>query len=199
MIDVSTGTVDRALVAEPSTWRRYLPNMGQSRGQWLGPEVAAAVRANGEIYLVRGDEYEIDVLSPEGRLVRRIRASVERTPVDARDLEDWIQSSRYSFGDDEVRELGPPDLKPIAGRLLVAPSGRLLMNRRDLSSLRNADPETFFETWDLVGANGRVEGRFNVDASTYLRVLTDSMVYAIVRDALDVQYIVGYRIVPTGD
>ena len=53
--------------------------------------------------------------------------------------------------------------------------------------------------WDLLGLNGHVEGRFTIDHSVYLRVLTDSVVYAIKRDELDVQYIVGYRIVASDE
>ena len=124
---------------------------------------------------------------------------MDRTPLGSGDLEAWERGLedgyRFSFGDEEMRDLGPPAVMPIAGRLLVAPSGRLLVNRRDLSSLPQTPRDRIVETWDLVAANGRVEGRFTHDQSVYLRVLTDSMVYAIVRDELDVQYIVGYRIV----
>ncbi len=73
------------------------------------------------------------------------------------------------------------------------------MKRRDLSSLPLVPREESSETWDLLGPEGRIEGRFTTHPSVNPRVLTDSRLYAIVRDEMDIQYIVGYRILPAGN
>jgi hypothetical protein len=43
---------------------------------------------------------------------------------------------------------------------------------------------------------GRIAGRFNVGRHINLKTIPDTHVYAILRDDLDVQYLVEYRIVP---
>jgi len=80
------GASGAPIVAMESTLRRYLPDMGRSREKWLGPRATAAVRTNGEIYTVAGDAYEIVVRASDGRMLRRIRADVERIEADALDV-----------------------------------------------------------------------------------------------------------------
>lgn len=191
-MDLTDGTAGVAVLEVPSTIRRYLPDMERSREQWMGPTVEAAVRPNGELYLTKGDDYEIEVFSPTGHLLRIIRADVERTPVSEGDFQSAATEARFRFGLDEIRELGHPDERPIPGRILVGPSGGFLVKRLDLSSLPGASPEGFREVWDVFLPNGRVAGRLTTDRSIRPRVFTDEFLYAIVRDDLDVQYIVRF-------
>lgn len=194
-LDLIEGRAGRPIIERPSKRRRYLSNMGQSRVQWMGPEVAAAVRANGEIYLVDGDEYTILVFSPEGELVRKTHAGVDRIRLGEEDLEQAISESTYGFGEEEVRDLGAPAFLPVVGRLLVSPNGQVLIHRRDLSESAGDEAERF-GIWDLLDADGRIVGRITIDENVRPLVLTDSHLYTITRDELDVQYIVGYQIVP---
>lgn len=201
-LHIDSARLGPPILEAPTTLRRYLADE-RSVFQWFGPQVAATVRANGEIYYVDGDDYEIRVLSPEGRLVREMRAEVERQPLKAGDLEAALrryqESSRFTIGIAEWRELGPPAFKPVPGRLLVAPGGRLLVERRDLGPVPLDPDDSTPWTWDLLSPEGRILGRMTVDRRINLQVLTDSALYAIARDELDVQYIVRYRIVPVGD
>jgi len=198
---LEAGAAGPPVLEVPSTLRRYLPpDLGRSRSQWLGPRVEAAVRPNGEIFLVRGDAYEIEVFSTQGELLRKITGDVDRIPITGRDFQDALEGSGYSFGAEEFEALGHPEVRPISGRLLVAPSGRVLMKRLDLSSLPRVPSRESMQTWDLISSEGRVQGRVTADGNVQFRILTDSLLYAIARDTLDVQFVLAYSLEPgTGE
>jgi hypothetical protein len=198
-VDLTNGSVGVPVVEAPSGLLRDIPGMDGAVAQWNGPQAEAAMRRDGEIYVVDGSEYRIDVYSPSGQFSKSIRAAVKRIPVRGEDFEAGLAGMRSTLGFNEIKELGYPEVRPVSGRLFVAPSGRLIMNRRDLSSIPMwGERSPFWETWDLLGSNGRVLGRFTTDQRILPEVLTDERLYAIVRDELDVQYVVRYRIVGPG-
>lgn len=192
-VDLGDGTAGMPLLEIPSIRRRYLPDMQRSQGQWFGANVEAAVRPNGQVYLVNGDDYEVDIFSPAGEPLRRVRADVDRVPLRDQDFRSALDDMGSFFGLEVLQELGHPEVKPISGRLLVGPSGGFLIKRLDLSSNPRAPQEQYREVWDLFGADGRIAGRLTTNRSIDLRVFSDEFLYAIARDDLDVQYVVRYR------
>ena len=135
-------------------------------------------------------------LNPEHELLRSesVREGLRELALANRiDLPGAYSVRLGILGLDEIRDLGHPEVRPIPGRLLVAPSGGFLMNRLDLSSLPRAPNEEFKEVWDLFGPDGKITGRLTTDRSISLRVLKDEFLYAISRDEFDVQYVVRFR------
>ncbi len=195
-VNLSEGTKGPPIIEEPSTLRRYWPDLGRSVSQWYGHTVEAAVRPNGEIYLVNGSDYEIRIFSAKGEVVKRIRAAEDRTPLSDAEFDAVLADGESWFGEKQVRELGYPEFRPISGRLLVAPSGGFLMKRMDLSSSPRMPDAEVWEVWDLFDPDGKISGRLTTDGSVNLRVMTDEFVYGILRDEFDVCYAVRYRLAP---
>ncbi len=204
-VDPLNGVAEGPLVQSPGALQWFEEVDGRSVSQWLGPVPAAAIRENGEIYLARGDRYEVSVLSPTGSLVRIVRALV--SPPEYSDAEYGAAMAREAAYYDSVKMSTYGELlaqgrrilervrtRPVTGRLFVSPSGRILIERRDLDSDPSPRATRDTTTWDLLHADGRITGRIAVPPNVRLYVLRDTHLYAVARDSLDVQSIVRYRV-----
>lgn len=197
-LDLTEGALTSHIIEEPSVRRQYLPD-GRSREQWMGARATGTVTSTGEVYVARGDEYEIRVYSLDGQLLRIVRADVDRAPLTRREMEEALEREiqaysdpRFAFGIDQARALGPPEHKPIVGNLLASPDGWILLQRVDLASPR--EDQRGSEVWDLLDAEGRIVGQFEGLPNSRFLLFDHTRVYAVERDDLDVQSLVRYRI-----
>ncbi len=85
---------------------------------------------------------------------------------------------------------------PALGRIFVSPSGAILVERPDLVDNPVALEWTQLGRqrthWDYFNPEGRFEGMVSFEANFTPRTLTDAAVYGVLRDDLDVEYVVRY-------
>lgn len=205
-VDVANGEVLDPVVEMPGRPRVYWEDLDRSDTQWLSPEPTAAVRPNGEIYVTDGTGYEIHVVSPSSELLRSIRADAVPVRISDAEFEEGVRKVVEYYDSaglppawgrrfaEAAEAGGRPEIRPVPGRLFVAPNGRMLLQRRDL----DPDPSPYAtqdsSTWDLLRPSGRIDGRLQLPAHTLVSELTDDYLYVIERDELDVQYVVRYRL-----
>lgn len=205
-VDVANGEVLDPIVEVPGRPRVYWEDLDRSTTPWLGPEPTAAVRWTGDVYVTDGAGYAIQVFSPSGALRRTIRADAAPVEISDREFEAGVRTvvEYYDSGGlppewgrrfaEAAEAGGRPEARPVPGRLLVAPNGRMLLERRDLDPDPSvlANPDT--SSWDLLRPSGRIAGRLRLPPRTLVAELADEHLYLIERDELDVQYIVRYRL-----
>ncbi len=202
-------------VLECSLGRRFGMPMGPTtteRAPLWEPYQRYAVDGAGCLYLTQPEIYRIDVMDSDGNLTRRISRAYDPVPISrsmgARFLSavtahyDTIESRPTEFAVDPVqgyRERANlptvPNL-PALGRILVSPSGAILVERPDLVD----DPIALEWTqlgrqrahWDYFNLDGQFEGTVQFEANFTLHTLTDAAVYGVLRDELDVEYVIRY-------
>jgi hypothetical protein len=169
---------------------------------------SSAIGSNGRVYYTPGDAYRIDVIDGiDGRLLRRIVSDFQSAPVSDALIDDAIANERERVRDappgsetamfakvvDKRIALPVPERLPVFGGFFYAsPSGRLLVLREDLDEdpVRMGNPSV----WDLFDADGRLQGRLTLPVGVLPLRLTDDALLARVRDELDVEYFVKYRL-----
>jgi hypothetical protein len=204
-LDLRTGTAGAPIVEIPSVLRWYETDLLRSVRQWMGPEVSAGINETGEVYVADGASYQVIVFSPEGQRLRIIRGVIEPPSyTDAeydfdvnRELAEYNKAEGSTYGAvfaEGARQLPRVRTRPVTGRMLVAPGGRLLLERRDLDPDPSPRARADTTSWDLIEASGRIAGRVSLPPNIRPLVLTDTHLYAVVGDNLDVASIARYRI-----
>lgn len=202
-------------VLEYSLGRRFGMPMGPTtteRAPLWEPYQRYAVDGMGCLYLTQPEIYRIDVIDSDGNLVRHISRMYDPVPISrsmgARFLSavtahyDTIESRPTEFAVDPVQGYreranlpSVPNL-PALGRILVSPSGAILVERTDLVENPVALEWTQLGRqrthWDYFNPEGRFEGMVSFEANFTPRTLTDAAVYGVLRDELDVEFVVRY-------
>jgi hypothetical protein len=191
------------------------------------PERPHAFDDAGRLYIAHGEPYRIDVHDPAGTLVRTISRKTEPVPIRDVDLQRVREmiAARYDTmtprpGRDpraerdrvtarvqRQRNFDPRPTLPPTGRLLVSHDGSLWIERVD-----NAAPATLVEerlfamfagvrrnsTWDLFDADGRFLAAVELHPDFRAHAVRGLEVTGVLKDDLDVEYVVTYRASPPG-
>lgn len=181
---------------------------------FLEPTPQHKVGRDGRIYFARGGQYDIEIWSPIDAverpgmmLERRITADVPAMPRTNELVGMYLEAQRERFqnvpsgGEGDIArkiqmedrlELEGPDHRPVIGRLLVSPSGEFLVERLDLDEnpFRTDNPTA----WDLIRDDGVIKGRLTTSDRFRPLALTPRGLLGVLKDELDVQYVVRYRI-----
>lgn len=183
------------------------------------------VDRGGTIYYSHATEYRIDIFSGAGSLLERIRRSTERRPYEEgleAEIEDGLRDGWRSLGstvdEAQIRQMleaalpvTDPEWIPAVDQVLVAADGALWVRRADMhprpamravAAVYGYVPWAWLEEWradwrfDLFSAQGEYRGSVTLPSSFSPMVVTGSHVYGSVRDDLDVEYVVGFEVVP---
>ncbi|MEX0907742.1 MAG: hypothetical protein WD054_05380, partial [Gemmatimonadota bacterium] len=176
------------------------------------PVPQVVIGRDARIYFTGGDKYRIDVHAFDGSgsgdgapgptLVRRITGEVDRVPMTDAEYEADYRAQLARYEDrrplqgeaamahamlvNEYPSVPGAQFVPVVGRMLVDEDGRILLERLDLEPV----------AWDLLAADGRIAGRVRLPYPFTPRRLTPRHLYGVLRDELDVQYVVRYRLRP---
>ena len=171
---------------------------------------------DGFIYYTEASSHEIEVLDTNGKLLRRIRRDVPRVPVTQElvkaykaGVDEFYRSVPNHAGKEEeirrVRDGREPDAEylPIIARLIVGADGSIWLERRDLqgdpvemelnlSFGRGAEPVP--QVWEIMDGDGLAVGSVRLSGYFQPHVVSTDYVVGVLRDALDVEYVVRYRL-----
>jgi len=118
------------------------------------PMVITTVADNDFIYLGYPDKYEINVYSPEGRLVKKITRDYDPTPVSKKDKENFVKMASENLPDvftEEIKEksfqnMKYPKYKPAYQSLVLMEDGWLAVIVDSVE-----DEYTLFDVFDQEG------------------------------------------------
>ena len=192
------------------------------------PVEGAGFDRAGNFYHSPGSEYRINVWDPEGRPMRSIRREHEPVPITNEDVEDLKQRSsspptefpmpedqwqeqlqRYHARIDFQAQLPGPETRPPLGALLVAHDGSFWVERQDhrqpaewweryMSGSFDGPPEV--ETsWDVFSRDGRFLGNVLLPPRFQPMAVAPGYVVGVMRDDLDVEYVVRYGVGPSDE
>ena len=178
---------------------------------------------DGLMYSSDGLTYSIDVHDREGRLVRRITRAHQPATITEQDVAAYLDSMKAIIDDPDRRffpgererlrkkyleqqpALGhPPSLQAI-GAIAVLADGSFSVLRSDLhttareeSYRRNPfdwlDQRIPPRQWDHFGPDGRYRGAVVLPASFSLRHRAGDRITGVLRDSLDVEYVVQFEV-----
>jgi hypothetical protein len=187
--------------------------------------VSSAFDARGNFYVSAGHQYRIDVHDHAGRWLRSIRRDFEPRPIGASDIEELkeLLEARYdtipaTATTNPRRELErllrridgqvtfpiPPFQAPL-GALLVSPEGAFWAERADIASPGRLEFEGMFRgfararlptRWDLYDPSGQFLATIDIDARFTPMAVRGTTVTGVLKDELDVEYIVSYAVAP---
>jgi hypothetical protein len=190
------------------------------------PRLTYELDAAGNVYVVRGENYRIDVYDPAGRHVRGISRTHEPVPIRDEDvalLKERItafydslpaRGTRDSRDErdrvlervDRQRGFNPRPHLPPLGRLLVSPDGSFWIERADVADPATLEFERLFggfgragprETrWDLFDADGVYLASAALDARFAPMAVRGPEITGVYKDDLDVEYVVTFRAAP---
>jgi hypothetical protein len=214
VLDLAKGAFGPPFLRLSRAEQYLLGQMGFIVSPLFAPEPQFAFSENGTVVATIDDTYRLDYFDTTGRIVQRALGETTRIPVKDGDLEAFVRSELAPYpaaalknpeGElvmviemyrNDYPKLPRAKLRPVLGRVFVAPGGRVLVERID------RDPAPFDTTvrathWDLLDPSGRIAGRMTLPPRTVPRRLRDSSLYVITRDDDDVPYVVRYRLPPT--
>lgn len=201
--------VDTLTVLPPGLSVRF--EGGQARLRFFEAEPIWDLGPDGRLVSARNDMYRFEIRGPGGELQRVIRRDFESRPVTEHDKEVFL---------DAIRELAVDQGAPAAAveamfaqatfaehypafaSVLAGPQGTTWVQRiRTGEDLTEGEEGTFdpqdlgSNEWDVFDADGRYLGMTEFPGRFQpLRVVGDTF-YGVQRDAMDVQRVVGYRVV----
>ena len=180
--------------------------------------------AAGSLYLSRGAWYRVDVYDVNGRHARGVSRAHEPDPITDADVEELKRLVRAHFDTiapaadrtpraemqrlldkvDVQAALPLPPAAPVLNRMLVAPDGAFWVERVDTDPPAHLEfrrlvlgqPRTAPTRWDAFDAEGAFLGTVELPARFTPHVLRGARVTGVLRDDLDVEFVVSYRIAP---
>lgn len=183
--------------------------VGSTRALWEA-QPTHAVDGQGRVFVHDGRRYVIDVIDPEGRLVRRIRRTHEPVPIVSAALDGFREKVRTFYDTSSVTyelsraldnarlDLPIPSELPALGRMFASREGGLWVERPDLvgDPVRlefrvDGPPETF---WDIFAPSGEFMGTVELPESFGPAAVTGEQVIGVTTDELGVEYVVRYRV-----
>jgi len=189
------------------------------------PRVGYELDAAGNIYVVAGETYRIDVYDASGRHIRGIARAHEPVPIREEDI-SRLKELIATFYDtipagardpraerDRVleriarqRAFNPRPHLPPLGRLLVSTDGSFWVERADLVDPATLEFERMFggfgratpraSSWDLFDVDGSFLASVELDPRFAPMAVRGSEVTGVYKDELDVEYVVTYRAAP---
>jgi hypothetical protein len=178
----------------------------------FAPEPLWDLAADGTIFTAMNDRFQILVNTPDGTLTRIIRKDVERKPVEEADRNAIRRAMREQMAqvgasptqiEQIIQGIGFADFYPAFGQMFIGPGGDLWVQRirsaREMTA--GAEEEVEFDArnigspeWEIYDQEGRFLGVVTLpDRFTPLNVEGDEL-YGVWRDELDVDYVMGVRI-----
>ena len=182
------------------------------------PNPTFAVDGRGNIHYTDASSYVIDTFNPTGRHTRRLTRTYSPIPVTDELIGRWTSLMRAHWdtttlggelaagkSNDEARAgLSTVRTLPPIGLLLASRAGSLWVERIDLvpdplarQGTRVPTPPTPSK-WDLFDPEGRFLGTVTLPPRFSPRVAGDRWMLGVLRDDLDVQYVVRYDLDPRG-
>lgn len=205
------------------------PFLSLGQGRWTKASFfdgfpSVGVDGRGNIYYSHAADYQIDIFSAAGSLLKRIRRSTARRPYEdglEGEIEDGLRDGwRVSRTVDEsqIRQrleaalpVSDPEWIPSIDQVLVAADGALWVRRADLHprpAMRAVAAAYDYVLWawleewradwrfDLFSAQGEYRGSVTLPSNFTPMAVTNSHMFGSVRDDLDVEYVVGFEVRP---
>lgn len=173
------------------------------------PGPARAIDGRGNIYVSRGWPYRIDVVDSRGNPIRRITRAHDSIPVTDAIVQEVLRRAKAHFDTTsertgaslytyEVRSRMPRvGFVPVINAMRVSADGWLWVRRYDLVPdpvtlmwSRNAPPQS--SHWDVFDPDGRFRWTVTLPPAFSPHAATQNAVIGVLRDELDVQYVVRY-------
>jgi hypothetical protein len=207
-LDPASSTLGPPFLRVPGSARARLaaPGNGPAITPLFADPFSIQPDGTGNLYVVPGRDYRIDVFAPTGQRVRTItrqhrpRAVTDRDLVRLRSCIDdrLARGGRGPAGGAFVERLalGRPEVFPAVARILVADHGAIWVQRADIGDLpiERACGISSPAIWDRFDHTGRFLGTVSLPASFTAHHVSDSAVLGTERDDLDVEYVVRYRV-----
>jgi hypothetical protein len=133
-----------------------------------------ALDGRGSLYFGAGTDYEIRVVSPDGKLLKTIARDFDPVPITSKDKEDMLALIPSVSGVNVRDMILFPDEFPAFGDFVLADEGRLLVKTYE----KGEASKEFY--WDVFDADGRYIAR--VPIVHEIRLWRDGRAYFIVED-----------------
>ena len=153
------------------------------------PRPITVVDPTGGIWRTASGSYQVVRLNERGDTVLVIESATAPPPVTASDRSEFVEASveRSPDGRRVAEEIAGlmPDIKPVISSLTVDDEGRLW--------IRRVGPEDSYPQFDIFGKDGAYHGSVELGflPAPYIPVwIRGGRVYAVVRDSLDVPFVV---------
>ncbi len=174
----------------------------------LSPADGWAVAPDGRIALVRANPYSVEWHHPDGRVVRGPQIAYDPVPIRRAEKEEWVNRSsgglrigvninngqrQMSFSrggpaarNRELDQYSWPDRKPAfnAEAVRVTPDGTLWVER--------SRPAGQHAVYDVFGPDGELRTQITLPAGRQVIGFGNGVVYTMVRDEFDLQYLERY-------
>ncbi len=175
-----------------------------------------AIDHAGHIYWGVNSEYRLEVRSSEGELERIIARSHERRPVTSSDQTEYRRIIEGLWRDQGMnaqalsmmsQALHFAEFYPAYANLMAGPGGTLWIQRIQTPDEVAALGDAFdiqdmgSATWDVFDPDGRLLGAVRMPPRFSPLLFQEDVIYGVLRDDLDVQYVARMRIVrgPEGE
>lgn len=189
------------------------------------PQAEIESDGSGRLFLSRGHPYQVDIFDSWGNQTRSVRRAYEPIPVTQELVTSIVENLASPYDtmslyppeerlimkenlNERVREQATfphPDVLPCLRRLLVAQDGAFWVERID--ALPPVEPErhkifgiysraTSSSVWDIFNAEGRFQGTVKLPPRFTPMAVEEGAVVGVQMDALDVEYVVRFRVSP---
>ena len=174
------------------------------------PQPHPAVSGDGQVFVARGYPYVVDVFDLDGRHVRSIRRAHTPVPITDEHIKRLLAHVDAHYDTIGRREMNLRrryhaqasfpriGFLPVTSRVIADDAGGFWVQRVDIVAdpvdvewPRGARPPTY---WDVFDAEGGFRHTVRLPPRFTLRVVRDSTAYGLLRDDLDVQYVVAYHV-----
>lgn len=182
---------------------------GGMQVRMFDPEPVWDIAADGSVLVAVNTDYSIEVRRPGGALARVIRKPFERAPVTAADRDAFMELFREGW-----KQMGatPEQIKmaeqmisfgdyyPALARIKAGPGSTIWVQQIKTAAMAKELGEGFSPQdaggprWDVFDADGRYLGVVEFPANFTLMTFDGDVVYGVLRDELDVQYVVRMRV-----
>jgi len=141
---------------------------------FLAMKLLYALDGQGRLYFGSNRDYEIKVVSPEGKILRTISRDYDPVPITQADKDEMLKLVPNVPGVNVKDMIQFPDAYPAFGNFVLADEGRLLVRTYDKGRAK----KEFF--WDVFDAAGRYIAKIPI--SEEIRLWRDGKAYFIVEN-----------------